>query len=127
MLTSSSFSRTKLQDRVNKAKIINLKRIEILYIRDFNSHYITTNDFFKLELFIKLLDRSSRNSKIRIIEFANLRILYLNICVDVTFNVLLICKKLLVIYIAIKKEQIVIANLIVEVNRLANVVKKSQS
>jgi len=127
LLTSSSFSRTKLQDRVNKAKIINLKRIEILYIRDFNSHYITTNDFFKLELFIKLLDRSSRNSKIRIIEFANLRILYLNICVDVTFNVLLICKKLLVIYIAIKKEQIVIANLIVEVNRLANVVKKSQS
>jgi len=100
LLISGSLSRTRLRDRINKTETIKSERIEILYIRKISSYYITINGIFKLELFIKLSDRSSKNSDFRIIRSANLRILYLNIRVDVISGVSLMCEKSPVMYTA---------------------------
>ena len=100
LLTSGPPSRTRLRGRVNKAGTIKSERIEVLHVRKISSYYITINDIFKLGSFIKLLDRPSRNPDFRIIGSANLRILHLNIRVDVTPGVPLMCEKSPVVYIA---------------------------
>lgn len=91
--------------RVNKVKTINLKQIKILYVYNFVLNYITIYDFLNLKFF--------KIFSLQIIEFVNLKIVYLSIRVDVTFNVLLMCKKLLVTYIVIEKKQTIITSLIV--------------
>jgi len=37
----------------------------VLHVRDFNSHYITTNGFLRLGSFIMLSDKPSRNPDLR--------------------------------------------------------------